>query len=115
RADGPLEGDAVPADRFQGARGQGVSLRGFRVAADEDLFPGERRARRVEDRQDGVGDFGADAVAADQRDRLRIRIRGAQWASRFSGATGATGATGKVGRIILIFRIAIGVASSITK
>src|SRR6185312_14802599 len=85
RADGTLEGDAVPADRFQGTRGQGVSLCGFRVAADEDLFPGERRARRVEDRQDGVGDFGADAVAANQRDRLRIR--GAQWASRFSGAT----------------------------
>ena len=76
-------------------RGQRVSLGLFRFVADHRLLETERRARCLEDEENGIGHFGADPVAADQGDRLH---------PFFSG-----------GRIILTFLIAVGVASSITK
>ena len=65
---GPLSATPVLPDRVEGARGKGIAVALLGLAADDDLLEGERRAGGLEDRDDGVGDLRADAVAADQGD-----------------------------------------------
>src|SRR5262249_33835938 len=67
RSDGPFQRDTVAADRFQDAFRQRISFALLGLAPHDLLLERERRARGLEDRDDGVGDLRPDAVPFDQR------------------------------------------------
>ena len=71
RGDGPFKGDAVALDGFveRGGNVFAVNLEGF--SAGGVALPVEFDAGGFKDADDGVGDFGADAVAGDEGDFVR--------------------------------------------
>jgi hypothetical protein len=68
--DGPLDGDAVPADRLQHGRRKGRSGRLHDVDAGLLDVPVEVDAGRLEDAPGGLRDLGSGAVAGDEGDSV---------------------------------------------